>query len=64
MPTYLYKCPNCGYEQDYSLGINELKEFVCPLCKKALKKHITAPNGFILKGAGFYRNDYKTEEEL
>lgn len=31
----------------------------CPRCGGKLKRLITGGGGFILKGSGFYQNDYK-----
>ncbi len=60
MPTYEYKCNNCGYifEAFQSIKENPLK--ICPKCNKnALKRLISGGAGLIFKGSGFYLTDYK-----
>ena len=59
MPTYEYKCTNCGYtfETFQPMSADPLKE--CPECKGILKRLIGAGAGPIFKGSGFYQTDYK-----
>jgi|WetSurMetagenome_2_1015567.scaffolds.fasta_scaffold223505_2 putative FmdB family regulatory protein len=59
MPTYEYKCSNCGfdYEVIQSIKAESLKK--CPKCgKDTLKKIISGGVGVIFKGSGFYQTDY------
>lgn len=60
MPTYEYKCSNCGYifETFQSIKDNPIKK--CPKCQKdTLKRLISGGAGLIFKGSGFYLTDYK-----
>lgn len=60
MPTYEYKCENCGhkFETLQSIKAAPLKE--CPVCgHDTLKRLIGAGAGLIFKGSGFYLTDYK-----
>ena len=60
MPTYDYKCSECGhtFEEFQSMSSEPLK--VCPNCgKPALKRQMAAGAGMIFKGSGFYLTDYK-----
>lgn len=60
MATYSYECTECGYKFDINKSMTECNtQENCPKCHKLAKKTITIPNGFILKGEGFYQNDYK-----
>lgn len=61
MPTYEYKCMDCGYLFEHFQRITEepLKE--CPKCKGHLKRLIGAGAGPIFKGSGFYQTDYKNK---
>lgn len=59
MPTYDYKCSNCGNLLEHFQSVNDKELKKCPKCSKnALKKQIGAGCGIIFKGAGFYVNDY------
>ncbi|MBM4157370.1 MAG: zinc ribbon domain-containing protein [Ignavibacteria bacterium] len=60
MPTYEYKCENCGnqFEIYQSIKDNPLKH--CKECgKDTLKRIISSSVGLIFKGTGFYLTDYK-----
>ena len=60
MPTYDYRCGDCGHVFETMQRISEdpLKE--CPSCKKAaLKRLIGSGGALIFKGTGFYCTDYK-----
>ncbi|MEW5894608.1 MAG: FmdB family zinc ribbon protein [Candidatus Omnitrophota bacterium] len=60
MPTYQYECDHCGYKFDILQGITESKLKKCPEChKETLQRLIGTGSGLILKGAGFYANDYQ-----
>ena len=59
MPTYSFRCENCGHEFDaiQRMSDDPLKE--CPECKKeALKKIINSTGGFQLKGSGWFKDGY------
>ena len=59
MPTYEYKCLDCGYLFEEFQRITEEPLKVCPKCKGNLKRLIGAGSGPIFKGSGFYHTDYK-----
>ena len=61
MPTYEYKCLDCGilFEQFQRITEESIKE--CPKCKGNVKRLIGAGAGPIFKGSGFYQTDYKTK---
>lgn len=62
MPTYDYKCENCGhtFEQFQSITAGTLRK--CPKCgKNALNRLIGTGAGIIFKGSGFYQTDYRSE---
>ncbi len=58
MPTYGYRCTNCGHQFEIVQRISDepLKE--CPKCEGKLTKMLY-PTGVIFKGSGFYSTDYK-----
>jgi putative FmdB family regulatory protein len=58
MPNYDYACEKCGqFEVWQSIKDNALS--ACPKCGSKVERLISANVGFILKGSGFYQNDYK-----
>ncbi|MFW6238089.1 MAG: FmdB family zinc ribbon protein [Halanaerobiales bacterium] len=59
MPTYLYRCENCGkFEFFQSITADPLDE--CPDCGGEVEKLIGNP-GVIFKGTGFYCTDNRSE---
>ena len=57
MPTYLYRCENCGkFEEFQRITDDALEE--CPDCSGDVEKLIGNP-GIIFKGSGFYCTDNK-----
>ncbi len=63
MPTYTYECKACGvFEDEHS--IKQDAHAICPKCGgKEIKRLIGQNTNFILKGSGFYQNDYKNKPE-
>lgn len=60
MPTYDYKCLDCGNTFEYFQSITDEPLVVCSNCKGTLKRLIGAGAGPIFKGSGFYQTDYKS----
>ena len=62
MPTYEYRCENCGHEFEKFQSIIAKSLRRCPVCSKStVKRLIGAGAGIIFKGSGFYQTDYRTE---
>ena len=62
MPTYEYKCENCGHQFEQFQSITSKPLRVCPQCgENTLIRLIGAGSGIIFKGSGFYSTDYRTE---
>ncbi len=59
MPTYQYICEQCGHQLEKFQNMTDAPITECPKCGGKLKRLITGGGGFILKGSGFYQNDYK-----
>ncbi len=59
MPTYDYKCENCGNTFEFFQSIKDEPLTLCPECgHEKLKKMVSVPAGLIFKGSGFYLTDY------
>lgn len=57
MPTYTYRCIDCGEVLEVFQKMSDLPLKVCPECRGELKKEITGGN-FQLKGKGWYKDGY------
>jgi putative FmdB family regulatory protein len=60
MPIYEYQCDRCNEIFEIFHKIEDECKVACPKCLGQAKKIISAPN-FILKGSGFYVNDYPSK---
>jgi putative FmdB family regulatory protein len=58
MPTYGYRCGNCGHQFEIVQRISEEPLATCPKCQGKLSK-VLYPVGISFKGSGFYTTDYK-----
>jgi putative FmdB family regulatory protein len=59
MPTYKYKCINCGNKVEKMESINAPTTQSCNKCEGAIKRVINCEGGIVYKGSGFYKTDYK-----
>jgi len=61
MPTYEYVCNDCDhhFEEFQRITADPIK--ICPKCNGSVKRLISAGNGLIFKGSGFYITDYKNK---
>lgn len=61
MPTYDYKCLDCGHTFEHFQRISEEPLTACPVCSGNVKRLIGAGSAPIFKGSGFYQTDYKNK---
>jgi putative FmdB family regulatory protein len=62
MPTYDYRCNNCGHEMELFQSISESAKRKCPACSRLkLRRLIGTGAGIIFKGSGFYQTDYRSK---
>ena len=60
MPIYEYECNKCNEIFEIFHKIDEECKVACPKCLGPARKLISATN-FVLKGSGFYVNDYPSK---
>jgi putative FmdB family regulatory protein len=56
MPTYLYRCADCGNEFDRYQKFSEDPLTDCPSCAGKVRR-VIQPVGVVFKGSGWYVND-------
>ncbi|MBI5701164.1 zinc ribbon domain-containing protein [Candidatus Saganbacteria bacterium] len=61
MPTYDYKCEQCGHIFEIVQRITEEPLKFCPECKGIIKRLISAA-GIVFKGSGFHVTDYAKKD--
>ncbi|NLC97470.1 MAG: FmdB family transcriptional regulator [Actinomycetales bacterium] len=59
MPTYQYRCQDCGSELEVKQSFADPALTECPSCQGSLRKVFGAA-GVVFKGSGFYRNDARS----
>jgi putative FmdB family regulatory protein len=59
LPTYQYRCTECGHTFEEFQSFSDDALTVCPVCDGRLRKLFNAV-GVVFKGSGFYRNDSRT----
>ena len=60
MPTYTYRCTNCGVEFDQYQSFSDVPLVKCPECGKKTLRKLFVPVGIIFKGKGFYATDNRS----
>ena len=62
MPTYAYRCSQCGHEFEEFQQMAADPLIHCPSCGgDTLARVMGTGSGIIFKGSGFYLTDYKKE---
>jgi putative FmdB family regulatory protein len=56
MPTYEYRCTECGEDLEAVQKFSDAPLTICPNCGGPLRKVFNAV-GVVFKGSGFYRTD-------
>jgi putative FmdB family regulatory protein len=57
MPTYDYRCKDCGTTHEIQQGFNDERPTTCPTCGGHLVR-VFHPVGVVFKGSGFHKTDY------
>lgn len=62
MPTYQYRCDNCGHEFEEFQSMTEDPLEVCPKCQGHVHRLISGGAGLLFKGSGFYITDHRSKD--
>jgi putative FmdB family regulatory protein len=62
MPTYQYRCTECGNELEAVQKFTDPALTECPSCTGQLRKVFNAV-GVVFKGSGFYRTDSRADKD-
>jgi putative FmdB family regulatory protein len=62
MPTYEYRCSECGNQFEIIQRIYEEPQTVCERCGGRLRK-VFHPAGIVFKGSGFYATDSRSKSK-
>jgi putative FmdB family regulatory protein len=60
MPTYTYRCDNCGIQFEKVQKFVDQAMIRCPECGKKSLKKVYTPVGIVFKGSGFYATDHRS----
>ena len=61
MPTYEYRCPECGTDFEKFQKMSDEPVAECPSCGAKAERRLSAGAGLLFKGSGFYITDYRGE---
>lgn len=61
MPTYEYRCAECGSEFEKFGRMSDPPVQECPTCHAQAQRKISGGAGLVFKGSGFYITDYRGE---
>lgn len=53
MPLNDFQCKKCKITEEHLVAVDEIPN--CLICNKPMKKVVSVPARFILKGNGFYK---------
>lgn len=57
MPTYVYKCANCGHTFEARQRMADSPLTDCPTCEESALRRVINSVGVVFKGSGFYVTD-------
>ena len=61
MPTYEYRCSDCGREFELFQRMSDRPGAPCPDCGRRAERLISGGAGLLFKGEGFYITDYRSD---
>ena len=64
MPTYCYKCSDCGYtKEEYRSMSKRDSPIQCPECKTRMDRLIGTGSGFKITGGGVFKQGWSLSKE-
>jgi len=60
MPTYDYRCDDCGHRFERFQKMSDAPVDACPECGGKVRRLIGTGAAVIFKGSGFHSTDYRT----
>ena len=57
MPTYAYRCKECGHEFEIRQRFSDDPLRDCPVCEESALRKVVNSVGIVFKGSGFYVTD-------
>ena|SRR5262249_37925231 len=60
MPTYAYRCQNCGSEFEKFQKFADAPVKKCPVCGKGPVRRQFQPAAIVFKGSGWYATDHRS----
>jgi len=63
MPTYVYRCKNCGHRFEAWQHMTDEPLTTCPQCQGPINRVYFA-SGVVFKGSGFYSTDTRPTQAL
>ena len=61
MPTYEYRCRQCGREFEVFQRMSDEPAAPCPACEHVAERLISGGAGLLFRGEGFYITDHRSE---
>lgn len=61
MPTYEYRCKECGTDFEKFQRMSDEPKADCPACGRPAERRLSAGAGLVFKGSGFYITDYRKD---
>ena len=61
MPTYEYRCSDCGREFELFQRMSDTPGASCPDCGRRAERLISGGAGLLFKGEGFYITDHRSD---
>ena len=60
MPTYVYRCDDCGHQFELFQRMSDDPVDTCPECASKVRR-VIHPVGIVFKGSGWYVNDSRAK---